>query len=330
MARRIHPVNGAAAQAPATIQAPTGELPRAGGGTTNRGSAEPGPPKASPTAEPAPAHPCGVDATARIRATHNGRTTTVPLLHNDGPFHLRRLRARGEQARVCVLGAMSAPLGGDRLTLDITAGTRARLEVTTAAATIALRGSTTAPATYDVRIGVGEHASLHWLPEPLISTRGSTLHQTFDVDLAATSRLLMREEQLLGRSGEPPGHLTTRLTVRRDGRPLLDQHTSYGDPAPAWDGPAVLGSHRATGQLLLVGPEPGAHQGPRVIGDEPAKGHAVLTPLADTQALVATAVAPTPALLRHLLDTALAYVYETPVPEDAVAARAGAARSALL
>ncbi|MFC9285236.1 urease accessory protein UreD [Streptomyces sp. NPDC057052] len=262
------------------------------------------------SAGPAPAHPSGVAATARIRATHNGRTTTVPLLHSDGPFHLRRLRAHGEQARVCVLGAMSAPLGGDRLTLDITAETRARLEVTSAAATIALRGPTTAPATYDVRIRVDDDASLHWLPEPLISTRGSTLHQTFTIDLAATSRLLMREEQLLGRSGEVPGHLTTRLAVHRGGRALLDQHTAYGDPAPAWDGPAVLGTHRATGQLLLVDPRLDAPQQPHVIGDDPAEGQAVLAPLCDPQALIATAVAPTPARLRHLLETALAYVYK--------------------
>ncbi|MFF9273099.1 MULTISPECIES: urease accessory protein UreD [Streptomyces] len=98
----------------------------------------------------------------------------------------------------------------------------------------------------------GSTASLHGLPEPLISTRGSVLHQTFTVDLAPTSRLLMREEQLLGRSGEAPGHLTTRLTVRRGGRPLLDQHSAYGHPAPAWDGSA--------------------------------EGHAVLTPLADPKA----------------------------------------------
>ncbi|WP_336621594.1 urease accessory protein UreD [Streptomyces sp. DH37] len=228
---------------------------------------------------------------------------------------MRRLRARGEQARVCVLGAMSAPLGGDRLALDITAGTRARLEVTSAAATIALRGPTTVPATYDVRVRVGDRATLHWLPEPLISTRGSTLHQTFTVDLAATSRLLMREEQLLGRSGESPGHLTTRLGVRRGGRALLDQHTAYGDPAPAWDGPAVLGAHRATGQLLLVDPELDAPQEPHVIGDDPAEGQAVLTPLADPQALIATAVARTPAQLRHLLDVALACAYQVPRPE---------------
>ncbi|SDD50625.1 urease accessory protein UreD [Streptomyces prasinopilosus] len=254
-----------------------------------------------------PAHPAGVRAAARLRATHNGRATTVPLLHSDGPFHLRRLRPRGERARVCVLGAMSAPLGGDRLALDITAEARTRLEVTTAAATIALRGPTADPATYDVRLTAGEDASLRWLPQPLISTRGSTVHQTYRVELDGSSRLLLREEQLLGRTAEPPGRLSTRLTVRRDGRPILDQHTVYGAPTPAWDGPAVLGGHRATGQLLLVGPGLEAPPEPVLLGD-PAGGHCVLVPLADGPALLATAVAPTPARLRRLLDEALARV----------------------
>ncbi|MDN3247585.1 urease accessory protein UreD [Streptomyces sp. ZSW22] len=291
-------MNVTTARTPAMIPAPVGEPRRADGGSHGRRSAE-----------PSSAPPSAVTATARIRATHNGRATTVPLLHSDGPFHLRRLRARGEQARVCVLGAMCAPLGGDRLALDITAETGARLEVTSAAATIALRGPATASATYDVRVRVGDDACLHWLPEPLISTGGSILHQTFTVDLAPTSRLLMRDEQSLGRSGEPPGHLTTRLTVRRGERPLLDQHSAYGHPAPAWDSPAVLGTHRAAGQLLVVDPGLDSPQEPHVIGDDPAEGHAVLTPLADPQALIATAVAPTPSQLRHLLDTALTYVF---------------------
>ncbi|MEV6591203.1 hypothetical protein [Streptomyces acidicola] len=51
----------------------------------------------------------GVVATARVRAGHNGRTTTLPLLSSDGPFHLQKLRPRGDLARVDVIGAMSGP-----------------------------------------------------------------------------------------------------------------------------------------------------------------------------------------------------------------------------
>ncbi|MFE6743578.1 urease accessory protein UreD [Streptomyces tubercidicus] len=255
--------------------------------------------------EEACGHPDGVRATARIRATYNGRVTTLPQLRSDGPFHLRRMRTSGKTARVGIIGAMSAPLGGDRLALDITAEDRAELDVTTAAATLALRGPTTAPATYDVRLTAGEHARLRWLPQPLISAADSNLYQTYTVSLAATSRLVLREEQLLGRANEAPGHLVSRIRVHHAGRPLLDQHTAYGHPAPGWDGPAVLGGHRAVGQLLVVEPELDVRRAPILLREATKDGCAVLAPLAGGPALLATAVAPTSSALRELLDEAL-------------------------
>lgn len=247
----------------------------------------------------------GVAATARVRAAHNGRTNTLPLLSSDGPFHLQRLRPRGDLARIDVIGAMSGPLGGDRLAFHADAGPHARLQITAAASTIALRGPTDDPATYDIRLTVGDAAALHWLPQPLISTAGSNLRQTCTVHLAPTARLVLRDEQILGRTGETSGNLTTRLTVLRADRPLLDQHTSYGDPHPAWDGPAVIGSHRACGQLLVVDPSltPAALP-PVLLGDPDTPAHGVLAPLVGP-ALLATAVADTATRLRHLLDEAL-------------------------
>ncbi|MFH8517037.1 urease accessory protein UreD [Streptomyces gelaticus] len=256
--------------------------------------------------EPA-GHPHGVRATARIRATYNGRATTLPQLRSDGPFHLRRMRTDGNSAKVGIIGAMSAPLGGDRLTIDVTVEDRALLEVTTASATLALRGPTAAPATYDVRLTAGEHAGLRWLPRPLISAAGSNLRQTCHVELAPTARLLLREEQLLGRANEDPGHLVSRLLVHRAGRPLLDQQTAYGNPEPGWDGPARLHGHRAVGQLLLVDPKMGTRHDPVLLRTGSRDGCAVLTPLADGRALLATAVAPTSSVLRELLDEALAH-----------------------
>ncbi|WP_338895200.1 urease accessory protein UreD [Streptomyces sp. TG1A-60] len=260
-----------------------------------------------PGAQEPTGHPDGVRATARIRAAHNGRATTLPQLRSDGPFHLRRLRTGGNAARVGIIGAMSAPLGGDRLSLDITAEDRAELEVTTAAATLALRGPTTAPATYDVRLSVAEHAILRWLPQPLISSASSNLRQTCTVELDATARLVLREEQLLGRAGEEPGRLVSRILVRRAGRTLLDQHTAYGSPEPGWDGPAVLNGNRAVGQLLLVGPGVNARADPVLLREGSKDGCALLAPLAEGPALLATAVAPTSSVLRELLDEAHAH-----------------------
>ncbi|MCX5389287.1 urease accessory protein UreD [Streptomyces sp. NBC_00094] len=238
-------------------------------------------------------------ATARIAAAADGG---LPLLESDGPLALRRTRATGGWTRVTVVGAMSAPLGGDRLAIETEVRDGARLLVDAAAATIALPGRSPEPATYDVRITVGEGGALRWLPEQLVSAHGSDLRMRTTVELAATARLVLREEQILGRHGEPPGTLATRLTVRRAGRPLLDQELAYGPGAPdGWDGGAVLGGHRATGQLLVVDPD---------FTDKPVESRllgegAVIAPLAGPAALV-TAVAPDALALRRLLDAALA------------------------
>lgn len=280
---------------------------------------------ARPQAAPPPA--AGLRATARIvaradeggtarseEAGSGGGTTRLPVLDGDGPLALRRLRAHGAQARVCVVGAMSAPLGGDRLRIEATAEAGAALRITAAAATVALPGRHAEPATYDVRLTVGEGARLDWLPEPLISAAGSDLRMTTTVELAPTARLLLREEQVLGRSGEETGALRSRLTVRRAGRTLLDQETAYGPGVPGWDTCAVLDGHRALGQLLVVDPEWEAEGGAqpaavRLLGEASAgrsadgAGQGVLAPLAGP-AVLATAVAPDALRLRRLLDEA--------------------------
>ncbi|WP_233521635.1 urease accessory protein UreD [Streptomyces triticagri] len=237
-----------------------------------------------------------------MEARPDGRGgTALPLLAGAGPLAPRRTRAPvpGE-AHVTLVGAMSAPLGGDRLAVEVGVAPGARLRVTASGATLALPGAGSDPADYRIRLTVGQDATLHWLPEPLVSVCGSALRQTTCAELAPGARLLLREEQVLGRHGEPCGRLTTRLTVRRAGRPLLDQELDCGPGAPpGWDGPAVLAGHRAIGQLLLVQPEfeSGPVQ-PQTLGE-----YAALTPLGGPAALV-TAVAPDALTLRTILDEA--------------------------
>lgn len=199
----------------------------------------------------------GVRATARIGARADGRGgTALPVLEGEGPLALRRTRASGDEARVMLVGAMSGPLGGDRLAVEAEVGEGARLHVGSAAATIALPGQAKGEARYDVRLDVSGGGELRWLPEQLISAQGSDLYVSSRVELRSGARLVFREEQVLGRVGEQPGRLTSRLTVRLDGRPLLDQELSCGPGAPGgWDGPAGLGGHRALGQLVVVRPE---------------------------------------------------------------------------
>ncbi|MFD9129751.1 urease accessory protein UreD, partial [Kitasatospora sp. NPDC059571] len=198
-------------------------------------------------------------AAARITAAPDGRGgTALPDLAGAGPIALRRTRATGPGARVAVIGSMAAPLGGDRLALAVAVRPGAVLTVTGAAATVSLPGAGPEPARYDLDLTVDEDAELHWLPEPVIAAAGSHLLLHTRITLAPGARLRLREELVLGRThdwtrGAPPGRLTSRLTVRRAGRTLLDQQTDLGPGAPGWDGPAVLGPHRTCGQLLTAG-----------------------------------------------------------------------------
>ncbi len=270
----------------------------------------------------------GVRATARIRAAAAapGHGTVLPLLAGEGPLALRRTRALGAGAEVTVVGAMSAPLGGDRLRIEAEVCADASLTVGSAAATVSLPGGGQAPAVYGVRLTVGPGAELRWLPEPVIAARGSDLRMTTVVDLAPTACLVLREEQILGRFGEIPGRVVSRLTVRVAGRPLLDQEVSFGPgAAPGWDGPAGLAGHRAVGQLLYVGPSqperpadsagsagPGPAADAAAVLDAGGHGRATRTPLAlpgtgaPGRAVLVTAVAADGRHLRSLLEQAVA------------------------
>ncbi len=159
-----------------------------------------------------------VAATARVVATREG----TPVLRSGGPFALRRTRPRRPGAgsgrahtRVTVVGAMSAPLGGDRLALEAEARAGARLDVDSAAATISLPGRDGAPAHYDLRLTVADGAELRWLPEQTVLARGSDLRARTLVHLAPGARLVLREELVLGRYGEESG-----TALARDAREL--------------------------------------------------------------------------------------------------------------
>ncbi|MFF9815693.1 urease accessory protein UreD [Streptomyces sp. NPDC014006] len=252
-----------------------------------------------------------VRAVARVHARPAGRGgTALPVLEGEGPLALRRTRGAGDAARVLLVGAMNAPLGGDHLTVaaDVAAG--ARLSFGSAAATIALPGARGGEARYDVELRVADGGELVWLPEPLISAAGSELAVTTRLDLAPSARLVFREEQILGRAAEQPGRLSSRLTLRIGGRTVLDQELACGPGAPGgWDGPAVLAGHRAVGQLLVARPEFSDAPVPAMTVGE---GCAVV-PLPGPAALV-TAVAPDGLLLRRALDAALALVERPATP----------------
>jgi len=110
--------------------------------------------------------------------------------------------------------------GGDRFGVEIGVGADARLTVTTAAAEKIYRslGSDTQ---IGVKLDVGPGGVLAWLPQETILFDQVRLRRSFDVDLAADSRLLLAEAIVFGRlaMGEAVmrGSLCDRWRVRVGG-----------------------------------------------------------------------------------------------------------------
>ncbi|MCK9893397.1 urease accessory protein UreD [Frankia sp. AgB32] len=161
---------------------------------------------------------------------------------------------------VHLVGAAAGPLAGDELRLDISVGTGVRLVVRSAAATVALPGRGPGPSRLTVTAVVDDGAELDLGPEQTVVAAGADHQLVTDVRLAATARLRLREEILLGRFGEPPGsfHGILRVDVAAgagDPVPLLRQELLLGESEPGLRGPAQLGLARAVGSLLVAGPE---------------------------------------------------------------------------
>ncbi len=70
--------------------------------------------------------------------------------------------------------------------------------------------------------------------------------------LEAGAGVLWREELVFGRYGEPSGRCRSRFDAVLDGRPLLRQELTVGDPAVD-GGPAVYGDARCVGGTLIAG-----------------------------------------------------------------------------
>jgi len=229
-------------------------------------------------------------ARVRIAAEADGRgVTRFTVLRGAAPVSLRPT-----PDGLHLVASAAGPLGGDVVTIDVRVGAGAALTVRTAAASLALPGREGAPSAVTVTAEVGPGASLHWLPEPLVAVAGCRHTASATVRLADGADLVWRDEVVLGRHGEPPGDIVTRLAVDVAGHPLARHELRAGPSAPGWDGPGALGPCRAAGSLLLAGPAHGAAQ-PAVLSLT-----AATLPL-DGPATLVTATAPDAPTLRRLL-----------------------------
>ncbi|WP_328564347.1 urease accessory protein UreD [Streptomyces coelicoflavus] len=206
-----------------------------------------------------------------------------------------------DAARVHLAAGAAGPLGGDRLRLEVRVGPGSALVLGEIAPTLLLPGTYGGHSLLDVRIHVGAGAALAWLPELVIAARGCRHATDTRIVLEPGARLVLREEVLFGRHGEPCGEYRQRVRVETGRGPLYDQELAAGPAAPGWDGPAVAAGRAAAGTLLVVDPAPagddaaGAFRDPDTALMELGGGGKLLSSLA-----------PDTATLRRRLDDAAA------------------------
>lgn len=195
-------------------------------------------------------------AAARVVAEADGRGgTRLSTLAGQAPLLVRRTGTRtGAGAAVHLVGGAAGPLGGDELACSVEVCAGAVLRVESSAASVALPGPAGGESRLDITARVEAGGVLHWVPQPLIAARGARHRATARIELAATARLVWREEFVLGRFGEAPGSVAARLRVLRGGSPLLDHELAVGPEYPGSLGPAVTGGRRAVGSVLIVDP----------------------------------------------------------------------------
>jgi len=173
---------------------------------------------------------------------------SAPVLRSDPPVVLR---PAGDAMHLAQ--AAAGPLGGDDLELDVEVPAGRFLRLRAVAATLVLPSPCGRPARITLRARVADDAALEVFLEPVVVADGAGVELLTRVELGARSRLLWREEVVLGRYGERGGRATTRIDVVRGGHPLLRTGSDLCGGHPVTHGPSVLASHRAVGSLLAVG-----------------------------------------------------------------------------
>jgi len=198
-------------------------------------------------------------ARARLGTEARGGRTVATVTRSEAPL-LLRATPRAGHLDVHLVGGAAGPLGGDDLRLDVDVGAGSVVRVRSVAAQLAQpdpRGrSSLAVTEADVAAG----AELDWQPEPLISVAGSDHRMTTLLRIATGARVRWTDAIVLGRTGEPPGRVASRLRVEIDGAVVLDHDLVAGLGRAAGDrdplrGPGANGRARTLTSTVVVEPD---------------------------------------------------------------------------
>lgn len=194
---------------------------------------------------------------ARLNLEYEKRGTITVLAENShvGPLRVQLpLYPEGEVCHTCILHPPGGVVAGDRLEVELYAGSKAHALITTPGATKFYR-SAGATASQHQRLTVSG-GILEWFPQDNIVFPGAIADLSTQVHLDAGARFIGWEVLCLGlpTRGEPfrEGCLVSRFSVYRDGNPVFLErldiagHKDLSSPAGLRDRP-VLATFIASG-----------------------------------------------------------------------------------
>ena len=182
------------------------------------------------------------------------RRSVVTRAYATSPLRLLTPRSFGDAAWVYTGSYGGGLVGGDALRLRVRVGAAARAFVSTQAATKVYRSDAATSVALDATVASG--GLLVVWPDPVVCFAGGTYDQRQRVDLEAAASLVLVDGMSSGRRASGERWLfdrySTRLTVRRDGAPVLFDSVRLAQD----DGPlaARMGRFDVLGTIALVGP----------------------------------------------------------------------------
>jgi len=200
------------------------------------------------------------DVTAELAFVRGGGRTVLARQRVPYPFHITRPfaldRDLPDMATIYLQSASGGLYRGDRLHLDIRAGTGAMAHLTSQAATVVHR-TPGAPARLLTSINVGDGAFLALTNDPFILFPEAAFISAMEVTLAANARAIVsdgfatHDPEGLGRPFE---RLETRVRIADESGRLVatDRGTISGTGFAGPNSP--LGPYRAMGNMLVLGP----------------------------------------------------------------------------
>lgn len=143
----------------------------------------------------------GRDGTLRLRFERRGAATVLASCRYALPLQvLAPVALDGPAAVVSILNPTGGLVGGDRLTVDVSAEPGAHAVLTTPSATKVYRSSG-APAVQEVLLRLASGAAVEYVPDHTIPFPGSALRQAIVAEVGEDARLLVVDAFAAGRIG---------------------------------------------------------------------------------------------------------------------------------